>query len=81
MMMSPSTVYRDRLAREAGITPRDIINETLVRGIVLKQLKEKGVHTLADVTTFCRAYREDSTDAMRRLGLDRRALLKEVASL
>ena len=26
MLMSPSTVYRDRLAREAGVLPRDIIN-------------------------------------------------------
>lgn len=81
MMMSPSTVYRDRLAREAGITPRDVINETLIRAVVLKQLHGKGVHTLKDVTTFCKAYRVDPTDAMSRIGLNRSNLLKEVSRL
>ncbi len=81
MMMSPSTVYRDRLAREAGITPRDIINETLIRAVVLKQLHGKGVHTLKDVTTFCKAYRVDPSDAMTRIGLNRNNLLKEVSHL
>ncbi|MBF0388354.1 MAG: CpaF family protein [Candidatus Omnitrophica bacterium] len=81
MMMSPSTVYRDRLAREAGITPRDIINETLIRAVVLKQLHGKDVHTLKDVITFCKAYRADPADAMNRIGLNRASLLKEVARL
>ena len=81
MMMSPSTVYRDKLAREAGLTPRDIINETLLRAIVLKRLKDKGVHTLKDVTTFCKAYRQDADDAMTRIDLNRKNLLKEVARL
>ena len=81
MMMSPSTVYRDRLAREAGITPRDIINETLLRAVVLKQLHGKGVHTLKDVSTFCKAYRVDAADAMSRIGLNRANLIKEVSRL
>lgn len=81
VMMSPSTIYRDKLAREAGVTPRDIINETLVRGFVLKTIAEKGVHTLKDVTVFCRAYRKDPADAMSRIGLNRVSLLKEVSSL
>ncbi len=81
IMMSPSTIYRDRLAREAGVTPRDIINETIVRAIVLKQLHGRGVHTLKDVTTFCRAYRLDATDAMNRVGLNRKQVLKDVEKL
>jgi len=80
-MMSPSTIYRDRLAREAGLTPRDIINETMVRALVLKQLHSKGVHTLKDVTTFCRAYRQDPADAISRIGLNRKQLLKDVEKL
>ena len=80
-LMSPSTIYRDKLAREAGIKPRAIINETLVRAMVLKQLHERGVHTLKDVTTFCRAYRNDPADAMERIGLNRQVLLKEVDKL
>lgn len=81
IMMSPSTIYRDRLAREAGLTPRDIINETIVRAIVLKQLHSRGVHTLKDVTTFCRAYRQDAADAISRVGLNRKQILKDIEKL
>jgi len=81
IMMSPSTIYRDRLAREAGLKPRDIINETMLRAIVLKQLHERGVHTLKDVTIFCRAYRQDAADAISRLGLNRKQLLKDIEKL
>jgi flagellar protein FlaI len=79
--MSPSTIYRDRLARESGVTPRDIINETILRAAVLKMLHGQGIHTLKDVSVFCRAYREDPADAMHRIGLDRKALLKEIAAM
>ncbi|NLE64339.1 MAG: Flp pilus assembly complex ATPase component TadA [Elusimicrobia bacterium] len=81
VLMSPSTVYRDRLARETGRSPRDIINETLVRALVLKQIHKKGIHTVADVTAFCRGYREDPDKAMERIGLDRQALLKQAERL
>jgi archaeal flagellar protein FlaI len=81
MLMSPSTVYRDRLAKEAGVTPRDIINETLLRAVVLKQLHMRGVHTVKDLTTFCRFYRKDPDDAVSRIGLHRKNLLKEVERL
>ncbi|MBF0122796.1 MAG: CpaF family protein, partial [Candidatus Omnitrophica bacterium] len=80
-MLSPSTIYRDKLARELGITPRDIINETILRAVTLKQVHARGVHTLLDVTAFCRAYRDDPTAAMKSLGLDRKSLLKEAARL
>jgi hypothetical protein len=44
-------------------------------------MHDQGVHTFKDVSVFCRSYREDPTDAMRRLGLDRKALLKEIAAV
>jgi flagellar protein FlaI len=78
VLMSPSTVYRDRLAREAGLSPRDIILETQVRAVVLKTLHEKRIHTLSDLTLYCRAYRKDPQDAMSRIGLDRKKLLKQI---
>lgn len=81
MLMSPSTVYRDRLSRESGLTPREIINETVLRAVVLKQLHERGVHNLSDVTVFCRAYRKDPADAMSRIGLDRQKVCKEIEKM
>jgi len=79
MAVSPSTVYRDRLAQETGHTPREIINETWVRGAVLKTLDNKDIHTIKEVTTFCRFYSINPKEAMSKIGLDRDRLLKELS--
>ncbi len=67
--VSPSTIYRDRLAQEAGQTPRDIINETWARAAVLKTLDKQDVHTIKEVTTFCRFYAINPKEAMSKIGL------------
>ena len=74
--VSPSTVYRDRLAMEAGVPPRDIINETWFRAAVLKTLDEKDIHTIKEVSTFCRYYAVNPGAAMAKIGLNRENLLK-----
>lgn len=74
--VSPSTVYRDRLAQETGLTPRDIINETWLRAAVLKTLDDKNVHTIKEISTFCRYYALNPQEAMGKIGLDREHLLK-----
>jgi archaeal flagellar protein FlaI len=75
--VSPSTIYRDRLAHETGLTPRDIINETWVRAAVLKTLDNRDIHTIKEVTTFCRYYALNASDAMAKIGLDRNRMLAE----
>ncbi len=76
--VASSTVYRDRLAMESGQTPRDVINETWIRAVVLKALVDKGVHTVKEVSTFCRFYAKSPVEAMVSIGLDRDKLLKEI---
>jgi flagellar protein FlaI len=76
--VSPSTVYRDRLAQEAGLKPRDIINETWIRAAVLKILDSKDIHTIKEVTTFCRYYALNSSEAMVKIGLNREQMLKDL---
>ncbi len=78
MPVSPSTVYRDRLAHEAGVDPREVINETWIRAVVLKTLAEKGISTIKEVSTFCRFYSENPKEAMLKIGLDRERMLKEL---
>lgn len=78
MPVSPSTVYRDRLAQESGVPARDVINETWIRAVVLKTLADKGIHTIKEVSTFCRYYTENPTEAMAKLGLDRERMIKEL---
>ena len=74
---SPSTIYRDRLAAEIGMTPRDIMLETWMRANVLKNLHERKVHTIKEVSTFCRCYTDKPAEAMQKIGLDRQRMLKE----
>ncbi len=79
LAVSPSTIYRDRLAQETGFTPRDIINETWLRAAVLKTLDTKNVHTIKEVSTYCRYYALNPKEAMAKIGLDREAMLKELS--
>ncbi|MFA5060658.1 MAG: ATPase, T2SS/T4P/T4SS family [Candidatus Omnitrophota bacterium] len=74
--IATSTVYRDRLAKIAGLSPRDIIDEVEVRTAVLKKLAEKGLHTMKEITVFARAYNKDSKTALSNLGLNREQLIR-----
>jgi flagellar protein FlaI len=74
--VSPSTVYRDRLALETGLTPRDIMNETWIRAAILKTMDEKDIHTIKEVSTFCRYYAINPQEALIKIGLDRERMLK-----
>ena len=69
--IAASTVYRDKLAREAGLTPKDIILEVKLRALLLEELAKRKMHTLKEVTTFCRAYSRDPDEAVASLGLSR----------
>lgn len=79
-MVSPSTVYRDRLAAQSGLLPRDIIDELIVRAHALNELGARGMHTMKDVTTFCRSYKDSPLECLAHLGLDRVAILREQGS-
>ena len=79
MSVSPSTVYRDRLAQETGMSPRDVISETWIRAAVLKTLDNKDVHTIKEVSTFCRYYALNPKEAMSKIGLDRERMLKDLS--
>jgi len=76
--VSPSTIYRDRLAQETGFSPRDIINETWIRAAVLKTLDEKGIHTIKEVSIFCRYFSLNPKEAMAKIGLDRDRMLVDL---
>ncbi len=74
--VSTSTVFRDRLAQQSGLTPKDVIDEVLIRAFVLKNLAERGLTTMKEVTTFCRTYNENSKEALSSLGFSREKLLQ-----
>lgn len=78
--VSPSTVYRDRLAQQSGLLAKEIIAETWIRAQVLKVLSERGITTVKEVSTFCRYYSKNPQQAMASLNLDRQQMLKELKS-
>ncbi len=78
--VASSTVYRDRLAQESGVGPREVINETWIRAVVLKTLADLGIHTVKEVSTVCRAYTKNPKEIMDSIGLDRDRILKELNS-
>ncbi|MEW5894967.1 MAG: ATPase, T2SS/T4P/T4SS family [Candidatus Omnitrophota bacterium] len=73
--VATSTVFRDRLAREAGLLPKDIILEVQLRALLLKELLERGHTTMKEVTAFCHAYNKNPDLAVESLGLSRDNLL------
>ncbi len=74
--VSTSTVFRNRLAQQSALVPKDIIDEVYIRTIILSTLAEKGLTTMKEVTSFCRFYNKDSQAALAGLGFSRDKLLK-----
>jgi hypothetical protein len=74
--ISPSTIYRDKLARSSGFTAKEIMDEVRVRANVLKTLADKGIRSINEVTMFCHAYNADSKSALASIGIDRNKILK-----
>ncbi len=73
--VNPSTVYRDRLAQQAGITPKEVMQEHLLRAFLLEQLDKRNLVTMKEVTSFCHAYNKNPEAAISGLGFNRNELL------
>jgi flagellar protein FlaI len=75
--VSPSTIFRDRLAKESGLTPKEVMKEHLLRTFLLKKLDERGMNTIKEVSVFCRAYSKNPEQATSGLGFNRSELLSQ----
>jgi len=71
-----SSVYRDRLAKISGKSPREIMDELEVRTRLIEALLKRGMSEFREVTDFCREYAENPDAAIRGLGLRRKDLLR-----
>ena len=67
--MLPSITYRDSLARLTGYTPLEIVMEEQRRGKILEKLNENGVRDLRGINEFVKAYYENPTSALAKIGL------------
>ena len=76
-LVNPSTVYRDKLAAQSGLSPREIMKEHLLRAFILKELDKRDMITVKEVATFCRYYAKKPDAAVESLGFDRKKLLAD----
>jgi hypothetical protein len=66
------------LAHQAGLVPKDIIDEVHTRAFLLKTLAERNLNTMKEVTIFCRAYNSKPQEAIASLGLSREKILPQL---
>jgi len=78
--VSPSTVYRDRLSAQSGISPKEIMQEHMCRAYLLRELDRKDMSTVKEVATFCRSYQKNPEKSTAALGYDRQKILKSFLS-
>ncbi|MBF0477962.1 MAG: CpaF family protein [Candidatus Omnitrophica bacterium] len=67
---NPSTVYRDKLAEQSGLTPKDIMLEIKLRKFLMEEMDRRDMSTLKEITTFCRLYSRDPHRAIDSLKID-----------
>jgi archaeal flagellar protein FlaI len=70
--ISPSTIYRDRLAKSSGLSSKEIMDEVKVRARILQALAERKISSIKEVSAFCRAYNLDNDAALAKLKLKKR---------
>ncbi|MBM3248667.1 MAG: CpaF family protein [Candidatus Omnitrophica bacterium] len=73
--VSPSTIYRDKLSKTTGLSPKEIIDEVKVRSKILTVLHERNIRSMKELTLFCRAYSKDPASTLAKLGIKREELL------
>lgn len=77
-MVNPSSVYRDRLARQSGLSAREIMREHKLRTLLLQELDRRNMTTIKEVATFCRAYSKYPDKITESLGFNRPELLATI---
>ena len=63
--VSPSSIFRDKLAAESGRSAAEIMQETARRAEVLRIMHDSGAFTdIPAVTSFCQRYSENAEEAL-----------------
>ncbi len=73
---SPTSVFRDKLARSSGTPVLDVIDELRVRAEVLKFMDKKDISKMDEASKFFQLYNRDDEQALAVLDLKRAELLK-----
>ena len=72
-----SSIYRDKLSKISGKSPKEINEELIVRTKLIEVMLERDIKDIREVTNFCRKYIEAPYATIAGLGLRREDLLDE----
>jgi flagellar protein FlaI len=75
---SPTSVFRDKIARASGMQSIDVIRELRARAEIMKCLDNKNINSMDDTSRFFRLYNKDADAALAKIDLNRADLLKNI---
>lgn len=75
---SPTSVFRDKIARSSGLQALDVIKELRLRAEIMKCLDHKDINKTQDASRFFRLYNKDADEALRSINLNKADLLKDI---
>ena len=76
---SPTSVFRDKVARASGMNALEVIKELKIRAEIIKCLDNKDVNkTSEDAPCFFKLYNKDADAALATIGLSKAELAKNI---
>jgi flagellar protein FlaI len=75
---SPTSVFRDKIARSSGLQALDVIKELRLRAEIMKCLDNKDINKTQDASHFFRLYNKDADEALRSIDLNKADLSKNI---
>ncbi len=76
--VSPTSVFRDKIARASGMPALDVIKEIKLRAEVMKMVDHKDVSAMNEVCDFFKEYNRDADTALKRFDVTRGQMLKNI---
>lgn len=73
---SPTSVFRDKVARASGMPVVEVIKELYLRGEIMKVLDNRDITSMEDTIRFFRDYNTDAGAALSTIDLTKADLLK-----
>jgi len=75
---SPTSVFRDKIARASGCSALDVLRELKLRTEIIKIMDHKDMNKYEDAAQFFRLYNREVDQAFASLGLSREEMLKSI---
>ena len=66
---APSSIFRDRIAQMADVSPKRIMEELTIRAKILKAIKNSKISELEEVSNICEQYRQNPKKVIANFGI------------